>query len=100
MSFSVSLATTPDTLTTGRGGGPGVATTPRSLRAFARLCGRALTVSLSLVVIEDHEALREGLVLLLDARGCDVLGCAATRREGLALIARHHPDVALVDINL
>jgi DNA-binding NarL/FixJ family response regulator len=57
-------------------------------------------VSLSLVVIEDHEALREGLVLLLGARGCDVLGSAATRREGLALIARHHPDVALVDINL
>ena len=57
-------------------------------------------MSLSLVVIEDHAALREGLVLLLRGRGCEVLGATASQRDGLELIARHRPDVALVDIRL
>ena len=60
----------------------------------------ALDVSLSLVVIEDHEALREGLVLLLEQRDCTVLATSPSAREGVELIVRHRPDVALVDIRL
>lgn len=55
---------------------------------------------LRLVLIEDHQALREGLELLLDREGCDVLGAAGTATEGRALVERHAPDVALVDIRL
>jgi DNA-binding NarL/FixJ family response regulator len=57
-------------------------------------------VSLRLVLIEDHQALREGLELLLDREGCQVVGTAGTAGEGRELIERLDPDVALVDIRL
>jgi DNA-binding NarL/FixJ family response regulator len=57
-------------------------------------------VSLRLVLIEDHQALREGLELLLSHHGCDVVGTSGTEAGGEALIAREEPDVALVDIRL
>jgi DNA-binding NarL/FixJ family response regulator len=57
-------------------------------------------VSLRLVLIEDHQALREGLELLLGREGCEVVGTAGTAREGLELIERLEPDVSLVDIRL
>jgi DNA-binding NarL/FixJ family response regulator len=53
-----------------------------------------------LVLIEDHEALREGLELLLGREGCEVVGTAGTVSEGIELIERLEPDVALVDIRL
>jgi DNA-binding NarL/FixJ family response regulator len=58
------------------------------------------TVPLRLVLIEDHQALREGLELLLDREGCEVLGTAGTASEGRELVERLDPDVALVDIRL
>jgi DNA-binding NarL/FixJ family response regulator len=57
-------------------------------------------VPLRLVLIEDHQALREGLELLLGREGCEVVGTAGTAREGRALIESLDPDVALVDIRL
>jgi DNA-binding NarL/FixJ family response regulator len=53
-----------------------------------------------LVLIEDHQALREGLELLLDREGCDVVGTAGTADEGRRLVEDLAPDVALVDIRL
>ena len=53
-----------------------------------------------LVLIEDHQALREGLELLLGREGCEVVGTAGTAAEGRELIERLDPDVALVDIRL
>ena len=55
---------------------------------------------LRLVLIEDHQALREGLELLLDRAGIEVVGTAGTAGEGRELIERLEPDVALVDIRL
>jgi DNA-binding NarL/FixJ family response regulator len=57
-------------------------------------------VSLRLVLIEDHQALREGLELLLDRHGCEVVGTAGTLDEGREVIERLDPDVALIDIRL
>ena len=57
-------------------------------------------VPLRLVLIEDHQALREGLELLLGREGCEVVGTAGTAGEGRDLIQRLDPDVALVDIRL
>ena len=53
-----------------------------------------------LVLIEDHQALREGLELLLDREGCQVVGTAGTADEGRRLVEDLSPDVALVDIRL
>jgi DNA-binding NarL/FixJ family response regulator len=55
---------------------------------------------LRLVLIEDHQALREGLELLLDRQGCQVLGTAGDATHGRTLIERLEPDVSLVDIRL
>jgi DNA-binding NarL/FixJ family response regulator len=57
-------------------------------------------VQIRLVLIEDHEALREGLELLLGREGCEVVGTAGTAAEGQELIERLEPDVSLVDIRL
>jgi DNA-binding NarL/FixJ family response regulator len=53
-----------------------------------------------LVLIEDHQALREGLELLLDREGWQVVGSAGTAEAGRELVERLAPDVALVDISL
>jgi DNA-binding NarL/FixJ family response regulator len=55
---------------------------------------------LRLVLIEDHQALREGLELLLAREGIEVLGTAGTAEEGRELVERYDPDVALIDIRL
>ena len=57
-------------------------------------------MALRLVLIEDHQALREGLELLLGRAGIEVLGTAGTTDEGRELIERHDPEVALIDIAL
>ena len=57
-------------------------------------------VPLRLVLIEDHQALREGLELLLDREGCEVVGTAGTAAAGRELVESFEPDVALVDIRL
>ena len=55
-------------------------------------------MALRLVLIEDHQALREGLELLLGREGFEVLGTAGNASEGKELVERLEPDVALVDI--
>jgi DNA-binding NarL/FixJ family response regulator len=57
-------------------------------------------MALRLVLIEDHQALREGLELLLDRQGCQVVGTAGDAAHGRTLIERLDPDVSLVDIRL
>lgn len=57
-------------------------------------------VPLRLVLIEDHQALREGLELLLGREGCVVVGTAGSAAEGQLLVEELAPDVALVDIRL
>jgi DNA-binding NarL/FixJ family response regulator len=54
----------------------------------------------SLVLVEQHEALRDGLAVLLERRGFDVLGCATTAARGEEVIREHRPDLAVVGIDL
>jgi DNA-binding NarL/FixJ family response regulator len=52
------------------------------------------------VVADDAVILREGLARLLTEAGFDVAGLAADADELLDLVARLHPDVAVVDIRM
>jgi DNA-binding NarL/FixJ family response regulator len=52
------------------------------------------------VIAEDEALLREGLVRLLHEAGIQVVGQADTPDRLLALVARHQPDVAIVDIKM
>jgi DNA-binding NarL/FixJ family response regulator len=70
------------------------------LKRSARVPIQIHAVSMRLVLIEDHQALREGLELLLGREGCEVVGTAGTAAEGRELIERLDPDVSLVDIRL
>jgi DNA-binding NarL/FixJ family response regulator len=55
---------------------------------------------LRLVLIEDHQALREGLELLLARDGIEVLGTAGNATDGRELVETLAPDVSLIDIRL
>lgn len=54
----------------------------------------------SLVLVEQHEALRDGLAVLLERRGFSVLGCAGSGAAGEELITGHRPDLAVVGVDL
>jgi DNA-binding NarL/FixJ family response regulator len=54
----------------------------------------------SLVLVEQHEALRDGLAVLLERRGFEVVGCATTAARGEEVIAERRPDVAVVGVDL
>jgi DNA-binding NarL/FixJ family response regulator len=54
-----------------------------------------------LVIVDDHEALREGLVALLQqSGGVEVVGAAGNVAAGVDLVEHSEPDVAIVDIRL
>jgi len=53
-----------------------------------------------LVIVDDHEALREGLVALLQAHGLEVVGAAGNVAAGVDLVEHADPDVAVIDIRL
>jgi DNA-binding NarL/FixJ family response regulator len=51
-------------------------------------------------IVDDHEALREGLERLLEDRGFQVVGSAGNAAAAELLVAETQPDIALVDIRL
>jgi len=52
------------------------------------------------LVVDDHRALREALVELLDLLGFEVVGEAADGADATAVAARLAPDVVLMDLSL
>jgi DNA-binding NarL/FixJ family response regulator len=57
-------------------------------------------MSRSVVVVEDHPTVREGLCLVLEREGFAILDRIGTAEEGHDAIVRARPDVALIDVNL
>ena len=53
-----------------------------------------------LVVIDDHEALRAGLEILLAQAGHEVVGAAGNYAAAVDVVEHSEPDVAIVDIGL
>jgi two-component system, NarL family, response regulator DegU len=54
-----------------------------------------------LIIADDHQLVREGLVQLLGVeKDLQIAGVAANGEEALALIERFKPDVALVDLRM
>lgn len=55
----------------------------------------------SVVIAEDHELVREGLRLRLESDGSTVVvEEVGTGGDALLAVARHHPDVLVLDVNL
>ena len=55
---------------------------------------------MDIVVVDDHHLIRSGLIAALAETDFNVVAEASTVGEGLAVINKFHPDIALVDINL
>ena len=51
-------------------------------------------------IADDQELVRSGLQLVLEARGCEVVGLAGDGREAIDLVRRTEPDVVLMDIRM
>lgn len=54
----------------------------------------------TVVVIDPHAPVREGLPLLLREEGVEVIAAAASGEAGAALVCQQEPDVALVALEL
>jgi DNA-binding NarL/FixJ family response regulator len=70
--------------------------------AFPALTAEATsgTDMTSVVIVDPHPPMRDGLSLLLPPEGLSVLGGASTGAGGEALVVRHEPDVVLVAADL
>jgi DNA-binding NarL/FixJ family response regulator len=53
-----------------------------------------------LVIIDDHEALRDGLAVLLGQGGLEVVAAAGNVASGAGVVENADPDVAIIDIRL
>jgi len=81
------------------------ARTPRSevapLRAAPPPDGPAQAATVRVIVVDDHALVREGTVQLLgQVADIEVVGQAGSGEDGLDVLDRTRPDVALVDVNL
>jgi DNA-binding NarL/FixJ family response regulator/class 3 adenylate cyclase len=66
---------------------------PRSQEAAA-------AETLRVVLADDSVLLREGIALLLEDAGCEIVAQGSTADELLRHVAVHRPDVAIVDIRM
>ena len=57
-------------------------------------------MSASVLVIDDHPLVRDGVKRSLTATGFNCVGEAGSLKEAIAMIALHNPDVITVDLNL
>ncbi len=54
----------------------------------------------TVVIADDQELVRSGLRLVLEARGCDVVGEAVDGRQAVEVVRRTTPAVVLMDIRM
>ena len=58
-------------------------------------------MSIKVLVVDDHQIVRDGLVALLGALdGIEVVGAASDGREALHLVGETEPDVVVMDIQM
>lgn len=57
-------------------------------------------MSTTVLIIDDHPLVRQGIRLSLTAADFNCVGEAASLKEAVAMIALHNPDVITVDLNL
>jgi DNA-binding NarL/FixJ family response regulator len=62
--------------------------------------GQVGSEQVRVLVVDDHDVFRRGLVKLLDEQGLEVVGEAPDGEEALELVARLVPDVVVMDLSL
>ena len=80
---------------------PGRGTTVTVTVPKAPLVERYRAHMISVLIVEDHPIVREGVTAVLEREpDIDVVGAADTIADGLRLAATLHPDVILLDLKL
>jgi two-component system response regulator DevR len=65
------------------------------------MAGDTVTRPLRILVVDDHEVVRQGLVALLDRReGFEVVAEAGSVAEAIAMAHRFEPDIVVLDVRL
>jgi DNA-binding NarL/FixJ family response regulator len=54
----------------------------------------------SVVIVDDQAMVRQGLRLILELEGIEVLAEAEDGEQGVAAVRRHEPDVVLMDVRM
>jgi DNA-binding NarL/FixJ family response regulator len=57
-------------------------------------------MSVRLLIVDDHEVIRTGLVALLTGTDIEIVGQAASSKEAVKLAEQLRPDVVLLDIRM
>lgn len=57
-------------------------------------------MALSVVIVENHTILRQGLKRLLEDRGYEIVGETDNGREGIELVEEKLPDIVVMDISM
>jgi DNA-binding NarL/FixJ family response regulator len=61
---------------------------------------KAVAMGETVVIVDDNDAFRGRMRVLLDCEGYDVIGEAADGASGLRVVRRLRPDVTLLDVQL
>lgn len=56
--------------------------------------------SLSVIIVDDHQMVREGLRSMLDVDGIDIIGEAESGKKAIQKIEQLSPDIVLMDIRM
>src|SRR5215831_2679510 len=57
-------------------------------------------MAIQVVLADDHEIVRQGLRVLLEREGFQVVGEASDGREAMKLCEARHPEVAILDLSM
>jgi DNA-binding NarL/FixJ family response regulator len=60
----------------------------------------AANAAIRVMLADDHPVLRDSLKLLLEKNGCEIVAEASTGEEALALAAKVHPQVLVMDLEM
>src|SRR5207244_6344997 len=55
-------------------------------------------MSIQVLLADDHQIVREGLKVLLERQGCDVVAEASNGQQAVQMAEKFHPDVAVLDL--
>ena len=59
-----------------------------------------MTVPIRILVVDDHQVVRQGLVALIKTAGMSVVGEASDGKQAVALFRQYEPDVTIMDLRL
>ena len=57
-------------------------------------------MSIKILIADDHELVRAGLVSLFRGSDIKIVAEAKNGDEAVAMAAKHHPDVVLLDVRM